>query len=499
MKKFASYLAVGLLCSATTLGGYHLLGYGSSPSVAAPDATVAPVSQPLQMVSNVRYGTGPGTTPVDFTYAAEKSNSAVVHIRSSVVQQPRAQRIPDPFRQFFGDDFFGSPRGPQRGESSGSGVIIRQDGFIVTNNHVVENAEKIEVTLYDRRVFEAKVVGTDPSTDLAILQVSERNLPTLAFANSDEVKIGEWVLAVGNPFNLESTVTAGIVSAKGRNINILNRADNQYAIESFIQTDAAVNPGNSGGALVNLNGDLIGINTAIATPTGTYAGYAFAVPSGIVAKVAEDLIEFGVVQRGLLGVSIRDVNGRSREDLNVNRNSGVYVDSVFAKGAAAEADLRHGDIIIAVDGNPVATTSDLQEKIGRKRPGERVALTIDRGGKERQMNVTLKNREGTTTAVSAPAPSSAVLEQLGLAVEPLSKEEMAQARVESGVKVTRILEGKIRNETDMRPGYVITRVDGRPVRTEKELSDLLGKKQGGVMLEGFYPGRSGKFYYAFGM
>ena len=304
--------------------------------------------------------------PADFIAAAEKTTPTVVHIFATqdISKNQRFQNndIPDFFRDFFGDDFGGNlrknPRGPQQAQSSGSGVILSQDGYIVTNNHVVANASSLEVTMNDQRTYKAEVIGTSPEMDLAVIKIKETNLPHIVFGNSDNVKVGEWVLAVGNPFNLESTVTAGIVSAKGRNLNIL-REKGLDAIESFIQTDAAVNPGNSGGALINTQGELIGINTAIATPTGTYAGYSFAVPVNIVRKVVKDLIEYGTVQRGYLGVTIRQLDGKYAEEKGIkNISEGVYVESVAENSAAKEAGVQAGDVIVGLDGKKIKSSPE---------------------------------------------------------------------------------------------------------------------------------------------
>lgn len=429
---------------------------------------------------------------VDFTNAAEKTTEAVVHIKSTVRSQGSAVMPPNPFREFFGDNF---PSQPRESMASGSGVIISQEGYIVTNNHVVDEASTIEVTLHDNRTYEATLIGTDPSTDLAVIKIEEEGLNSLSFANSDEVKIGSWVLAVGNPFNLASTVTAGIVSAKARNINILR--DN-YAIESFIQTDAAINRGNSGGALVNLNGDLIGINTAIATPTGTYTGYAFAVPSNIVKKVTEDLIEFGTVQRGFLGIMIRNVNPQLQEDKNLNVSNGVLVDSITANSAAGEAGVKSGDIIIAIDGIEVKTTPELMEKVGRKRPGEKVKVTLLRDDKELNYDVILNNKNGKTEYL-AKIEKSEMLSNLGITISDLSENEMEELGIEGGVKVEKVGPGKIRRYTSIAPGFVIKSINNKKIKDRDHFLELLEKQDGGVMLEGTYPKKGGEFYYAFGL
>jgi len=436
--------------------------------------------------------------PTDFTFAAEKSTPAVVHIKSTVISKhtERRGRGNDryPFRDFFGDEYFNPYGGPQQGQSSGSGVIISADGYIVTNNHVVENADEIEVTLQDKRTFKARVVGTDPSTDLAILEIRATNLPFLNFANSDEVRVGEWVLAVGNPFNLESTVTAGIVSAKGRNINILK--DN-YAIESFIQTDAAVNPGNSGGALVNLSGDLIGINTAIASPNGAFAGYSFAIPSSIVKKIADDIIKYGSAQRGFLGVIIRSVDGNLAKEKNLSVNQGVYVDSLVEKGSAREAGIKKGDVITKVDGIEVKSSPNLQELIGRHRPGESVSISVIRNSKQLDINVPLKSKEGKSVAVKKEEGD--ILSVLGVELKEATKDECTKAGIESGIIVSKIENGKIKKSTDMKEGFIITKFDGKVVSSVETLKAQLKAKKGGVLLEGVYADYPGTFYYAFGM
>jgi serine protease Do len=450
--------------------------------------------------------------PLDFTQVAEDVMDAVVHIKSSQTmpyasQGPQQYRtLPDPFREFFGDEFYErffnprdryqqqQPRDPQVRVGTGSGVIINEEGYIVTNNHVIADADDIEVTLHDNRSYKATVIGTDPSTDLALIQIKEKSLPTLPLVNSDDVKVGEWVLAVGNPFNLNSTVTAGIVSAKSRNIRILQ---DQNAIESFIQTDAAINPGNSGGALVNLQGGLIGINTAIASPTGAYAGYGFAVPSNLVNKVVEDLLKYGTVQRGYLGITIRgvDANLAREKDLDVNR--GVYVDSVLEKSAAMEAGLKPGDVITEVNGMDVATAPELQELVATQKPGDKVDLKVFRDSKELEMKATLKNRQGETAIVASQ--TNEIFNILGAEFKDLDKETARKLEIEGGVKVTKLYAGKLTKYTDMREGFIITKVDGKKVTDVKDLSAELENKKGGVLLEGVYENLPGEYYYAFGL
>ncbi|WP_372948514.1 Do family serine endopeptidase [Mariniphaga sp.] len=442
---------------------------------------------------------------------AQKVMPAVVHIKSTQMQNVRNfqyRQYPDPFRDFFDDDiferFFGphfrfeQPQPEQRGlqprVGAGSGVIINSDGYIVTNNHVIDGADDIEVTLEDNRVLKAKVIGTDPSTDLALLQIQARDLPTIPFVNSDEIEVGEWVLAVGNPFNLNSTVTAGIVSAKGRQINIL---PDQNAIESFIQTDAAINPGNSGGALVNLNGGLIGINTAIASPTGAYAGYGFAVPSNIVSKVVEDLLKYGRVQRGYLGLMIRTVDGNLAREKDLDVTRGVYVDSIAANSAAGDAGIKIGDVITEVDGKEVSTSAGLLEIIGRHHPGDKVSLKIDRQGDEHEFLVTLRNQEGEEKMDERP--SNEILDILGVELEEIDKETARKLDIKGGLQITRIYTGKLKNNTDIRVGFIITKVDGKNVKTVDEFVKILKNKEVGVMFEGVYEDYPGTYYYAFGL
>ena len=372
--------------------------------------------------------------------------------------------------------------------------MITDDGYIVTNNHVIANASDIEVTLHDNRTYKAKVIGTDPSTDLALIQIKEKGLPFLPFGNSDEVKVGEWVLAVGNPFNLNSTVTAGIVSAKGRNINIL---PNQSAIESFIQTDAAINPGNSGGALVDMNGGLIGVNTAIASPTGAYAGYGFAVPAQMVEKVVSDLKKYGMVQRGYLGIMIRDVDGNLAREKDLAITAGVYVDSLLENSAAKAAGLEKGDVILAVDGKEVKKAPELQELVARHRPGDKVSLKVDRSGQEKVYIVTLNNREGKTELLDKDSPT--VLTVLGAELEDLDQRTAKKLDIEGGVRVNKLYPGKLRQQTQMKEGFIITKVNQQTIRSVDQLIEMLQNYEGGVMVEGVYEDIPGTYYYAFGL
>jgi len=357
--------------------------------------------------------------------------------------------------------------------SKGSGVIVSDDGYIVTNNHVIDGSDEVEVTLYDNRRYKAKIIGTDPTTDLALLKINERNLNFLPYGNSDDLLIGQWVLAVGNPFELNSTVTAGIVSAKARNINILSD-ENRLQIESFIQTDAAVNPGNSGGALVDLSGKLVGINTAIATKTGTYSGYSFAVPVTLVQKVVDDLLEFGEVQRGLLGVSIIDAALVSQQqDLDVL--NGVYINEVNENSAAQAAGMQRGDIIVGINDRQVLNTSELQELVARNRPGDKVKVTFFRNGKENSVFATLKSFEGSVEVVRSPSPSEAVFD--GATFKDLSGREARRLSIRGGVQVTGITSGKWK-EAGIEEGFVITEIDKSAVLNIEDMRRILTNKVG---------------------
>lgn len=376
--RFFSLFAAAVLGGAVTLTGNYFLQPANTNT--QNNALFASNTASKKDPTPTRLTSSPNDAPPSFTEAAERVMPAVVNI--TAIKEYTARN--DEERRYH--QYFGTPR---PSEATGSGVIISSKGYIVTNNHVIKGANKVEVTMYDKRKFTAMLVGTDPNTDLAVLKITTAvELPVLDFANSDEIRIGEWVLAVGNPFELTSTVTAGIVSAKGRNINILG---GKQSIESFIQTDAAVNPGNSGGALVNTNGQLVGINTAIATPTGTYAGYSFAVPINLVKKVVQDLIEHGEVRRAFLGIMIQDVNSELAQKLSLQLSQGVYVNEVIADGAAQAAGMKTGDIVVRVNGINIKSVPELQEQIGSRNPGDDVRVTVWRDGAEKDLVVKLKN------------------------------------------------------------------------------------------------------------
>lgn len=441
-----------------------------------------------RLVSNI-----PPTNAIDFTLPAEISVNAVVHIKTKTAVQ---NNLHDPFFDFF---FGYNPNSrPQIQMGTGSGVIISSDGYIATNNHVVAGAQEVEVTLNNKKTYEAKVIGTDPSTDLALLKIEENNLPYLIYGNSDDIKVGEWVLAVGNPLNLTSTVTAGIVSAKGRNINIIGSGDpgkNVFPIESFIQTDAAVNPGNSGGALVNTKGELIGINTAIASTTGAYSGYSFAVPVNIVKKVMADLLEYGMVQRAFIGISIRDITNSLAQEKGLNDLLGVYVAGLTEGGAAEEAGIKEGDIIKKIEGVEVNSTAQLQEQIGKYRPGDKIKVTILRDGKEKLLSLTLKNKNGNTGILRKSKEET--LSILGASFEEISNEEKRELRIDYGLRVASLTAGKLRS-AGVKEGFIITSVDKKPIKSVEDLSMAIKDKKGGILVEGVYPNGL-RAYYGFGL
>jgi Do/DeqQ family serine protease len=428
--------------------------------------------------------------PVDLTQAAENSLHAVVHIKSTQEAKTRTvQQAPDIF-----DFFFGDGRGQQRQVQSqprvgfGSGVIISKDGYIVTNNHVIEGADEISVKLNDNREFRGRVIGTDPSTDLALVKIEGDDFPTIPVGDSEALKVGEWVLAVGNPFNLNSTVTAGIVSAKARSLGVYNGG-----IESFIQTDAAVNPGNSGGALVNTRGELVGINTVIKTMTGSYVGYSFAVPETIVRKVVVDLKEYGVVQRALLGLAFRPIDqnfiDQMGEETGIEELGGVYVASVSEGGAASQAGIRKGDVILSVDGVELNEAATLQEQIGKHRPNDKVKLMIKRSGSMKQIEVTLRNKAGKTELLTRDDVD--VMEVLGGKFATADERLCRRLEIRGGVEVLAIKANGILSKARVRPGFVITHINDKSVRSLSDMQRMTDKVRS---IDGVYPdGRSASY------
>jgi serine protease Do len=418
---------------------------------------------------------------ISFVDAAESTVNAVVHIRTEIRQRSASY-----------DDFFGSLReylygSPYHGNSRslvgfGSGVVISDDGYIVTNNHVVEGADNIEVTFNDKRKMTGVIVGTDPSTDLALIKVESKQLPFLVFGNSDNVRIGEWVLAIGNPFNLNSTVTAGIVSAKARNINILG---NRSSVDSFIQTDAVINRGNSGGALVNTAGELIGINAAIASRTGVYEGYSFAIPVNIVRKVVDDIIRFGEPQRAFLGVEIREMDEELAKEVGDTEIRGVYIARVVESGGAAEAGIQSTDVILEINKRSVNTLSQLLEAVGQYRPGDHVDVLVLRNGKTRSFKVQLKNQEGTTEFKKRE--EFFFNEELGVTLERLNTSDKQKYNVSNGLKVIDVKEGVLRRG-GISKDFIILQINGQRVDNKSDLENALKpSRTGTIKVQGMYP------------
>ncbi len=467
MKKnfvFAILLAA-TLGGAIAIGGYKTLETNNSYN------SIQDRQEQVMKTVALKYGE---SIPInlDFTVIAEQAVNAVVFIESQYDRPNTRYRY---------------QRGPAR--KSGSGVIISDDGYIVTNNHVVADAKEITVTLEDNRSYTAEVIGTDPTTDLALIKIKQRDLSFLPYGNSDEVIVGQWVLAVGNPFDLTSTVTAGIVSAKARNIGILRDASN-LQIESFIQTDAAVNPGNSGGALINTNGQLVGINTAIASPTGSYSGYSFAVPVNLVKKVMDDLLEFGVVQRALLGISIRNVDARLSEKENLYVVEGVFIAGITENSGAKEAGLREGDVIIAIDGQKVRNMSRLQELVAIHRPGDKIEVVFLRDGEEKTVAATLRNTSGTTLVVERS--NEKLID--GAVFEEISKKYKTRLDIDGGVQLTNVGKGKWL-EAGIEKGFIITHVDKQKITSVDQLGRVMSGKAGDrVILLGVFPDGTKSYY-----
>ena len=476
-KKFGLTFAVALFSALIAVWAY-------TSFFNAPQVVTVQQEQPLRYAS---LPSAPQGDAPDLTYAAGSSVHAVVHVKVSSKQEARQYHSNPFYEWFYGDRYQQQP--PQTRQGAGSGVILSEDGFIVTNNHVIDGADDIQVVLNDNRQYEAKLIGADPTTDLAVLKIDIDNLPHLQFGNSDALKLGEWVLAVGNPFNLTSTVTAGIVSAKSRNIGI-NRVE--MGIESFIQTDAAVNPGNSGGALVNMNGELVGINTAIASRTGSYSGYSFAVPASIVEKVYTDLKEFGQVQRALLGVNIGDVDAELAKKYDLDKIEGVFVAKVNENSAAKEAGIEDEDVILSIDGVNVNSTAQLQEQVSQHRPGDKVKVLIKRDNKPKQFTVTLRNMHGDTEIVKASDNNF-----LGAKFEELTENEKYQLRLSHGIKITNLDKGKLK-DAGLREGFIITDVNKEEVSAVNDLKRIINQAKGGVLIEGLYPNGE-PAYFVFGM
>jgi serine protease Do len=448
----------------------------------------------------------PNAGPVDFTQAAAAALPTVVHITTKITPRQVNNNLPNqknPLSDMFGDDLFdqlfGNGNRQQRSlpeKASGSGVIISNDGYIVTNNHVVAGADEVTVTLSNKKSYIAKVIGADPSYDLAVVKINATSLPFMLYGNSDETKIGQWVLAIGYPLTLETTVTAGIISAKGRTLG-LNRdktGSRSLAVESFIQTDAAVNMGNSGGALINTNGQLIGINSAIASPTGYYSGYSYAIPVNIARKVVNDLIKYGSVQRGFLGAQYLDATGltddeKKQAQLPVNAD-GIYITNLSANGAAKAAGIKEGDIIRKINDANIISGSDMQETLSRYKPGDKVNVTFERNGALNTVAVTLKNSSGNFDIVKAET----MMDKLGADLVSLDGKLAKNYNLAGGVIVKKINAGAINDQTRMRDGFIITKANGKPVKSVDELRSVIGTSKD-VKIEGVYPGYDETFEY----
>ncbi len=490
MKNIFGTIGIAAVTSILTFAGAKRYIYNDTP---------LPAPSNNSIVKQAAYNPGSAGNKggyINLEDAAENSVKSVVHINVKTAAQVVETNGNDFFSQFFGNQRQYIP--PQAG--SGSGVIISADGYVVTNNHVVNNANEVTVTLNDRRIVEAKVIGTDHSTDLALLKINETNLPYLKYANSDEVRLGEWVLAVGYPLQLESTVTAGIVSAKSRRLGI-NEQNNMggSSIESFIQTDAAVNPGNSGGALVNANGDLIGINSAIASPTGSYAGYSYAIPSNLVKKVITDLQKYGNVQRAYLGIVpllLKDATPEQISAYKLDKIDGIYIYQVSPGGAAEKAGIKKGDFITAINNVNIKNFPELQGQLGNYKPGDKINLNYLRDGKTITTSATLKNASNTTDIVKF-----AFWEKLGASYRTLNRSELQQLEIDGGLLVSNVGKGLIAQQTKMAKQYVIISANGRNIRTEQDLKAIVQKLNSGDVLElsGLYPGYRGQYDYSITM
>ncbi len=503
LKNIFTTIAISAVTTAGVLVGYNKFDKNHNN----------PNFNQITIPSNYKYagffdGSGaPAAGPTDFTQAALAASPAVVHIKTKTNPKQTNNNLAqkNPFSDLFGNDdmldqFFGNGGSsrqrmlPQM--ASGSGVIISEDGYIVTNNHVVAGADEVNVTLNNRKTYTAKVIGADPSYDLAVIKVNVNNLPFMLFGNSDDVKIGQWVLAIGYPLNLETTVTAGIISAKGRALG-LNRdkaGSKAMAVESFIQTDAAVNQGNSGGALINPNGQLIGINSAIASLTGFYAGYSYAIPVNIVKKVVNDLIKYGSVQRGFLGAQFTDAalltdEEKQRQNIPVSAD-GIYINDVTVTGAANAAGIKKGDIIRKINDVVIESGPDLQEQLSRFKPGDKVNITYNRDGKSNTVAVTLKNSAGNFDIVKA----NEMIDKLGAELVTLDNKKAKNYGIEGGVVVRKINSGVIDNQTRMRDGFIITKANGKAVNSVAELKSIIGTSKE-VKVEGVYPGYNEIFEY----
>lgn len=486
-----------ILFIAGALGIQQLIAVRHEQAIAKQATSVG--KQPLEFASYNNNSSAPShQESPNFVDPAKKATPAVVHIISKYeakIMQRSTSPIEELFKEFLGEGFELGPKEyrTQPGTAFGSGVIISEDGYIVTNNHVIDKADQIEVTLNDNRRYTAKIVGVDPDTDLALLKIGATQLPYLTFGNSDDLQVGEWVLAVGNPFNLTSTVTKGIVSAKARRAD-LYKAGSGIKIEAFIQTDAAVNRGNSGGALVNTKGELVGIITAISTPNGAFAGYSFAIPSSIVQRIVSDLKRYGTVQRAILGIFPLDVDADLVKEKELKRFDGVYVNGFSERSAAAEAGVKAGDIIIAINNVKIKNLAQLHEQLTSYKPGDRVHVTIDRKGKELVIPVTLKNALNEVKIVHGQGS----MEVEGAVFEPLDDATKRKLGIKHGVQIKFLKSGKWQ-QVGIKKGFILLAIDKEPIETLDQLATILNTKKGGILLEGIYPHDvKKKIYYGIG-
>lgn len=489
MNNSMKFLGIGIL------GGMIPFAFGYVLSVVNEPALSDQVIDGNRMAKEISYSGMPTTDADAFVLASENTINSVVHVTTKVV---RTQVQRDPFYEFFYGPGTGNREYKQYGSGSGSGVIVSSQGYIVTNNHVIEDAAEIEVILNDNSKYAATVVGTDPSTDIAVLKIDAEGLKPIPLGNSDDVRVGEWVLAVGNPFNLTSTVTAGIISAKARNINLLSDRSRTTAvpIESFIQTDAAVNPGNSGGALVNIKGELIGINTAIASQTGSYSGYSFAVPVNLVSKVMRDIIDYGIVQRAFLGVQIADINQELKETKKLSSTKGVFINGVTENGGAEKAGIKADWVILKIGSKEVNSVAELQEEIGKRRPGDKVALTLRNTNNEEVIKeVLLRSADGETALKSKEEVSKT--SALGAVFGDMTDKERKELNVSYGVKVKALEPGKLKS-AGIVEGDVITSINQKPCETVEQLTAFLNAARGGVYME-IVRSNGKKDYIAFGI
>ncbi|THU40734.1 PDZ domain-containing protein [Niastella caeni] len=489
--KWKQILAIVLISASTTgvtMWGYNHFSHKSDTYVYQKEGDTGKIPANYAGFNGVVGQNG----PVDFSAAADAAIPATVHIKTKATRTV-SNNLPrnNPFGDLFPDldDFFGDRSRSIPQMASGSGAIISEDGFIVTNNHVVDGADDITVTLTNKKSFKAKLVASDPSSDLAVIKIEAKGLPFLLYGNSDEVRVGQWVLAVGYPLTLETTVTAGIVSAKGRTLEI-NRRQSTNPVESFIQTDAAVNPGNSGGPLINTEGKLIGINSAIASPTGAYAGYSFTIPVNIVKKIVADLMKFGTVQRAYLGIDYpRDnISDEEKKQNGIKDEGGVYVMSVREGGAASAAGVKKGDMITKINGIPVVTGAELVGKIATYSPGDKISITYQRAGKEYTSNITLRNFTGTTDVVK-----TSVLDKLGADLDNVSKDDAKEWNIKGGVLVKSIGSRGLLSKVRIQDGYVIIKANNKDVTSVDELRKVLENASGSVKIEGIYPGYEGVY------